>query len=258
MISKWQRTLSGYEWLQPHFLRFASVAEIVSYCRAHGITLIAGIKLGSQKFLAEHGAELRAHGLQFIANDKQTSSNCENKHDFKKFMDEHGFGSFVPAYYRRPEEVRYPCIVKPHYGSFGIGQRIVSSPEELGSFPADAVVSEYISGNVEYATHIFFLNRETYLDITYEKTYASPYFILGQEEKNNLCYQKVATEHLALLLDILAALRYRGICCIDYKPSATGPKIFEINARIGYTLASHPHDFKQIFDLYAKHAAGNH
>lgn len=255
MSRAWQDALRRCPGITPHFLPFSSVPEMVACCRAQSVSTVVAIKLPSQRFLAAHGAELRRHGLRFIANDPQTLANCENKRDFKKFMDGHGFRDFVPAYYLGPEEVRYPCIVKPSYGSFGSGQRIVSTPGELGPFPADGVVSEYISGPVEYATNIFFLDRARYLDITYRKTYHRPRFILGQDPRDQFRDEVVATAHLELFLDILDALRYRGICCFDYKPSAAGrPKIFEINARIGFTLASRPEDLQKFLALYLAHA----
>ncbi|MHB8809359.1 MAG: hypothetical protein ACYC9M_05025 [Desulfobulbaceae bacterium] len=254
MSRAWQEALQQCPGITPHFLPFRNASEMAACCRAQSVSTLVAIKLPSQRFLAVHGAELRRHGLRFIANDRQTLANCENKRDFKRFMDGHGFGDFVPAYYRSPEEVRYPCIIKPSYGSFGSGQRIVNSPEELGPFPADGVVSEYIPGPVEYATNIFFLDRARYLDITYRKTYHRPQFILGQDPRDQFRDEVVATAHLELFLDILDALNYRGICCFDYKPSATGPKIFEINARIGFTLASRPEDLRKILALYIAHA----
>ena len=254
MSRAWQEALRRCPGIAPHFLPFSSVPEMVACCRAQSVSTLVAIKLPSQRFLAAHGAELRRHGLRFIANDQQTLANCENKRDFKRFMDDHGFGAFVPAYYWGPEEVRYPCIIKPSHGSFGSGQRIVNSLKELGPFPADGVVSEYIPGPVEYATNIFFLDRARYLDITYRKTYHRPQFILGQDPRDQFRDEVVTTAHLELFLDILDALHYRGICCFDYKPSAAGPKIFEINARIGFTLASRPEDLQKILALYIAHA----
>lgn len=254
MSKAWQDNLQTCPGIVPHFLPFTSVAEVVACCRVHRISTVVGIKLSSQKFLAAHGAEVRRHGLRFIDNDLRTLDNCENKHHFKQVMDQSGFGKYVPVYYDRPDSVRYPCIVKPHHGSFGSGQRIVSSPQGLGRPGKDEVVCEFIAGPVEYATHCFFLNRDTCRHVTYRKTYNSPYFILGTEDKSNLLYETVDTPYPELLLNILENIGFRGICCIDYKPSPTGPKIFEINARIGFTLSAHPHDLQQMLDLYLAHA----
>ena len=254
MSKAWLDNLRQCHGIVPHFLPFADVANLVALCRAHTISVVVGIKLTSQKFLAAHRDELRHHGLRFIVNDEQTLNNCENKHDFKQFMDGNGFGDYVPAYYDRPETIRYPCIVKPHHGSFGSGQRIVSAPHELGRLGNNEVVCEFIPGPVEYATHCFFLDRHTFHHVTYKKTYNRPYFILGTEDKANLLYETVATPFPELLLALLEKMRFRGICCIDYKPLGNIPKIFEINARIGFTLSAHAHDLKKMLDLYMAHA----
>ena len=44
------------------------------------------------------------------------------------------------------------------------------------------------------------------------------------------------------------------LCCIDYKMVDQVPKIFEINARMGYTLACHPVDFTEMMNVYIEHA----
>jgi carbamoylphosphate synthase large subunit len=169
-------------------------------------------------------------------------------------MAEQGYGRYVPLYYHSRDTIRYPCIVKPESGSFGRGQRIVTSAEELGKALEKDIVSEYIPGQEEYASNIFFLSRQDFLDITYLKTCRKPYFILGRERREYFVDKTVATPCLDIFLDILAALRFRGICCIDYKMADNRPLIFEINARIGYTLASSPEDMEKMVERYLARA----
>ena len=99
------------------------------------------------------------------------------------------------------------------------------------------------------------MDRNVYRDVTYKKTYHKPFFILGREDKSNLVYERVSTPCLALLVEILDRMQFKGICCFNYKPVRNEPKIFEINARIGFTLAAHPYDFKELFDLYVLHTS---
>jgi hypothetical protein len=40
------------------------------------------------------------------------------------------------------------------------------------------------------------------------------------------------------------------LCCIDYKIEDNIPKIFEINVRLGYTLAMYSEDFEIMMNKY--------
>ena len=252
-FNSWQKALGKHSWLEAHFLNFDDVNSIVNYGKKHGITYLYGQVYSAQIFLNKFENKLRDAGFKFIVNDFNVVKLLLNKKEFYKHMIKHNLDSFIPKYYPTIEDVIYPCISKHVSAANGETVRICYNKDELACINEDEVVNEYIEGKTEYASNIFYKDGKIVLDVTYEKSFDKSYYILNQDTKyemtNLRIENKFANEFISMFKTFLPN-NGELLCCIDYKIQDNIPKIFEINVRLGYTLARYGDDFKEMMNKY--------
>ncbi len=251
--NNWRAALKKCTWLDAHHLYFDDVEKIISYCHEHQIQIIFGNNYRAQNFLELNQACLRQANLQFLVNSRYVLDHFVDKRKFDLFMREQGFADYVPRNYETVCDIEYPCIIKPKSGGVGKGVRIAFDEADLGDIDTNKyLVSEFLEGD-EYASSIFYHRGEIISHFSYVKSVQQSHYVLQQVDKRDLHEAACPTAFLELFLAILQAAnpsQETCQCSINFKIINGIPKIFEINCRIGYTLAGYPDDFKVFFDHY--------
>lgn len=249
----WVTVLNKMDWLEPHFVDFDNVNYVIDYMKRHNITYLYAQVYNAQKFLFQNQERLKKEGAKFLVNDFTVMQLLLNKRKFFQFLIQNNLEDFIPKYYPNTENIEYPCVVKNINGTSGETVRIVYKKDELGEVLDNEVVNEYIVGNTEYAMNLFYKNGKIIEEITYKKSYSNTFYVLNKDTKYKMVDEVIANPYIALFTKILNLMFPNGgeiLCCIDYKLQDDMPKIFEINVRLGYTLARNSYDFKKIIDKY--------
>ena len=249
----WVNALSKIDWLDAHFSEFKDVNRVIEYAKKHGIIYIYGQVYNAQKFLFHNKEGLKKADLKFLVNDFEVVKLLLDKRRFFEFMIENNLEIYIPKYYKNSNEICYPCVIKHINGANGDTVRIVYSKEELGVVDKDEVVNEYVLGDTEYAMNLFYKDGNIIEEVTYKKTYSEKFYVLNRETKYKMIDTKIINPYLDEFKEIIRCIVPHAtelLCCIDYKVQDNRPKIFEINVRLGYTLARNGDDFKKIMDKY--------
>lgn len=252
LANNWVNALKKCDWLIPHHLFFDDVQKIIDYCQQHTIDIIFANNYRTQNFLENHQAVLKANNLKFLVNRRYVIDTFADKLLFNRFMTNNGFSEYIAKDYDKNSEVQFPCIVKPIMGGAGRGVHIAYLPDDLKDVDRNNnIISEYLIGP-EFATSIFYQQHQVINHFSYRKTSNQAHYVL-QQAKQPLVVEKCVTPFLDIFARILKIANPNGESCqcsINYKIINNQPKIFEINCRIGYTLACFPDDFKIFMDSY--------
>jgi hypothetical protein len=170
----------------------------------------------------------------------------DDKLQFHRAMVAAGFGQYVPPVSEQPF---LPYIVKRRIDECGVHTCIVGSFARERALAAECSSPDYfrqelVPGNREYATHIVYDERGIRFSLTIEYLFANDFFVKGQAH----CERATpvpAPGCMDVFAQILAALDFRGLCCINYKLVDGIPMIFEINPRCGFSLCAY---FPQVLD----------
>lgn len=252
MGAGWTDALKRCTWLDAHFLEFSAADTVLDYCLGQGIDLLLPIGIPAQLFAARHIDRLRDAGLHLLVSKEETFRLFKDKKRFYDYMSGHGWKAYMPERFEAGETKRFPLIIKPRVGSGGKGSRIVRKESEITDADRTSVMEAYIPSSEEYATNIMFNGGRTLGHVTYRKKAAREEYILGQgeEDQHHIVNEVCETPFLSLFESILKDADFTGICCVDYKIDNGQPKIFEINARLGFTLATMPEDLERMLTLY--------
>lgn len=164
----------------------------------------------------------------------------DDKLRFHHAMLEAGFGRYVPAVSEQPF---LPYVLKRRIDECGVHTYIVGSFARERALAAECSGPDYfrqelVPGNREYATHIVFDEGRIRYALTIEYRFAREFFVKGQAH----CEwggPVADPDCMDVFARILAALDFRGLCCINYKLVDGIPMIFEINPRCGFSLCAH-------------------
>jgi len=247
----WRKNFSQNSWLEPHFLPFDDIDALLFYLAKHKIQTIVPISLKSQRWLIKHQNILIKHGICFLTNNSIAINSLGDKELFYNFMQQNNLLSSIPVHYNATGVIHYPCVVKTKIGTAGKGIRIAHSVKELGKIDNNELITEYIDGCDEYATHMLFNHGKIINHVTFKYNFEENYYIAGRAERN-IEISDCLPEHLKLFTKILQKLHYIGICCVDYKLINNTPIIFEFNARMGYYLTSNSKELEKMLLAYVK------
>lgn len=182
----------------------------------------------------------------FLAPAQATVTLCDDKLAFNRFLIAEGFGAHVPTLIDPPPR-HFPVILKARRGEWGVGVTAINDQAAYqaaaGQLTAGrAFLQANVPGATEYALHtlacdgrliwhglIRYWMPETLDGIAYVKGHDCP--PLSSEFSDN-------SPHLDIFSAILARLRYTGTACFNFKLTAAGPMIFELNPRPGSSLMS--------------------
>lgn len=249
--TSWKNTIGNLPWIKPYLMPFDSIEKVIKYYKRNGIDVIYPQIVSSENFLHKNKKTLEKHHIKYLVNEKKLISTFVNKRKFYLFMMENGMDSYIPKLFKNKEDVMYPAIVKAETGGNGRNMQIVNNAEELESSTIDGVISEYIEGIYEYASNIIWENGKILKSVTYQKTAKSEQYI--QNLSSSIAVKRIETPFKSIFSEIIESVsETKGFtqCCFDYKIVNGVPKIFEVNARLGFTVWQHSDDLRPLLDIY--------
>lgn len=190
--------------------------------------------------------ELR--GRKYFCPDKTVVSLCDDKLFFARYLEAQGFGQNLPRL-RKPGPP-YPYVWKRRIGTWGEHCRVVRGPEDESAVdPADSAwfAQDVVSGRNEFATHMLRVGGRLRYAATVRYDMPADEAILGAWAAPLKRHVSSGSAHMALFSNILALLGYEGTACFDYKVKNGIPRIFELNPRAGFSLAT---DLTRYLDAY--------
>lgn len=256
--NKWQKTTQKSTWMEAHHIDFRDIYKTINYALSHNIHIFFANNYNTQKAINRHDTLLKKFGFRFITNSSETLQNLVDKQRFYEKMLAHGFGQYVPQYYQNIDDVKYPCMVKIKSGGAGRGTFIAYDRDDLKKLEDNMIMSEYLPSQTEYATSIFLKDGKIIKHFTFSKTSKNEVYILQNEKDEDIKITPCDTPFLDLFEKIVQVLSNEETycqCSINFKIEEGIPKIFEINPRIGYTLAGFPEQFKEMMYSYIKELA---
>ncbi|NOT84850.1 MAG: hypothetical protein HOP02_08755, partial [Methylococcaceae bacterium] len=249
----WKFTLKMCDFLDAHHLYFKDASVIIEYCKKNKINIIFANNYRAQNFLQLNQESFNNENIKFLINSRYVIDTFVDKKKFVVFMSQQGFADYLPETYELDKTIVYPCIIKPKMGGIGKGVRIAYTEEDLKNIDEKKyLISEFLDG-FEYATSIFYYRGEIVNHYTYIKKVNKSHYVLQHIDPKDIQEETCETPYLEIFLAVLRAANPNNETCqcsINYKIIADTPKIFEINCRIGYTLARHPQDFKDFIQSY--------
>ena len=164
---------------------------------------------------------------------------CDDKYLFSQKLIENNFADYVP---QANGDLPYPFFFKKKIDLGGIHTYLIENREQELELSNSVDNDEYfrqqcIIGNSEYAAHIFFNNHRIVRAITMEYIFDKDRAIKNKDDDFRMKMDKNNPDHLDLFAAILDCIGYEGICCFNYKIVDNRPIIFEINPRVGGSLA---------------------
>ena len=170
---------------------------------------------------------------------KEAFEICNDKLLFVKTLSANGCSNYLPKF---GDNTPFPYILKKQTGEYGKTTFIIENQaDELAHQnqlkDGDHFRQQLIKGNKEYATHIIFQNGKIKAQISICYTYDRDTYVQGKMiyVSKAVCENKFSHE----FAEVLNAINYEGLCCIDYKIENGLPKIFEINPRFGGSLTDY-------------------
>jgi predicted ATP-grasp superfamily ATP-dependent carboligase len=164
---------------------------------------------------------------------------CDDKYEFNEAVTRAGFGRFIPRMVKG-FGLKPPYILKKRIGWWGTGCYIVRDQKEEEAHRErisdhDYYCQEIIRGPVEFATHVLFVEGRIVKALNIKYEFASDTPIKGQD---TILYKVIhRCRYLKLFTEILQAIRFEGLCCVNYKVAQGQPFLLEINPRFGGSLA---------------------
>lgn len=149
---------------------------------------------------------------------------------------------------RAARDVGFPCVLKPRALAGSIGVTLVDGPEDLAAAfelagearygsvdpPAGVLVEEYLSGPEVSVDSVVLGGRVAPVTMARKRLGFTPYFeetghVVTSEPIPNDVRQVVVAAHRALGIDC-------GVTHAELRLTPTGPRIVEVNARLGGDL----------------------
>jgi hypothetical protein len=168
----------------------------------------------------------------------ESISLCDDKVRFSQFLQDNGFGDFLP---QTGDRLAYPYVVKKRIDEYGQSCHMIHDArgaEACAGFLADPAyfTQALVPGPKEYATHIVFSGGKIACSLNIEYRFGTSGSIKGKD--NYLGTHPCRCPHLDLFASMLKAIEFEGLCCVNYKTADDGrPMMLEINPRFGGSLS---------------------
>lgn len=251
--NKWQIALKNHAWLDAYHVDFKKIDQVVECCKKKGIQYIFANNYTTQLQVLKNQQVLQELGVKFIVNKELTLKRFVDKEIFYQQMVACHMQHYLAKHYQLGDLVEFPCMVKPKTGGAGRGVFIAYNKGQLIDLKENMIISEYLPGKYEFATSIFYKDGVIRKAITFIKETSKDVYVLQQLAKHEVSVKRVDTPFLDIFKMIVEQIN--GVdgycaCSVNYKIINNQPKIFEINPRIGFTLAGSSIDFKEMIDIY--------
>jgi len=176
----------------------------------------------------------------------------DNKYECNRLLASLGFEAFVPRMLDRVTSL--PTIYKKKRDAWGLNSFICNNQNDINDLELSISLDEYfkqeyISGNVEYVTHMLTLEGWVIYHSTYRYTFKGRFYVKGERcppPPPECC----DCPCVGLLTAIMSEMRYTGTSCFNYKMVGDEPKVFDINPRFGHSPAFDINNYLEAY-LYA-------
>ena len=161
---------------------------------------------------------------------------CSDKVALNLALIDHGFGDHVPS---MQVAGRYPHMLKKRCDENSVHTHVVHGPQDAARWE-DCVsdpayyTQRFVPGRKEYATHLLMRDGQAAAHLTVEYAFRSDTPIKGKDPS---FHRLVACPDLRLLVHMLRAIGYEGLCCFNFKVEDGRVQILELNPRFGGSLA---------------------
>ncbi len=178
----------------------------------------------------------------------------QDKQKFDQLLKELSLSSFAPRRLDFKEPHNYPIVLKRLDLRGGIGVELIKSESDLINavtshmwFGQNYILQEFIEGGNEFVWHAVYKDGIKIWDSTIEYVMGANETIRMGNSTFTMNRVSLSAECFTVFDSILRSMNFSGPCNIDFKLSGTGPKIFEINPRLGGSLMK-----KENHDLLAQ------
>lgn len=240
-----------------HVIEFTCKKKLTDLVKDKEICLIVPTTLKQMKFIIHNG--IKIDNVFIICPDTyDVIDTLDNKCKFIKFMSENNLGHLIPnvkvmKYNKqilKNDKVNYPVIFKYPVSCGGFGSQVCQNSYELEKVIRigqrnDYIVQKYIQDQKEYSAHLFVQKGIIKYSIYYVMLHDQEFGIQHGKMKK---YDRIIFDQEDSFVPIFKLLNYTGFACIDFKLKNNKVKIFEINPRLGGTLATNAKDFKEMLD----------
>jgi len=211
-----------------------------------GRDLVVGLNIADLTFLSERQQLIKNNPIPIPS--LEALRICNNKALFYQIMEEKGFGEYIP---RVSNDLPYPYILKKSISLFGEDCFVISDKETEDKYrdligAPGFICQEIIEGTSEFANHIIFKNGKIFSALGIKYFHDTTHAVNG---KMPPIYRRLCRcTYLDIFAEILKAVEFEGLCCIDYKVKDGHPYVFEINPRFGGSLSSYFFSFARRLD----------
>lgn len=160
---------------------------------------------------------------------------CDDKLLFHERLTALGFGALLPALLPEPPG-RYPYVRKARRGDFGQGIAIVRSAAEDAPAATGSFAQEAVKGADEYVLHLLRVDGRVRYTLCYRYEMGGDLMVRGEVDAPKLIKPADPAPAMDACVAILDALAFDGTCCFNYKLTADGLRILELNPRFGGSL----------------------
>jgi predicted ATP-grasp superfamily ATP-dependent carboligase len=183
-------------------------------------------------------------------NSNEIIDIFDNKKKFINYAKSNGLEDYIPYTYDNYVYEDKKVIIKEPINCYGYGITINNLTKINQEIIDNNVVQEYIYSNIEYAGHFLIEDGIITISKIYQKTFNVNKNDEYVDGNNNYDYTSKKIEldqkYLYDLQELLIPCKYSGICSIDFKILNDNIKVFEINPRLGGSLARNLLDLSEI------------
>ncbi len=256
----WTSLLLKYVVYPHHILcgKLNTCTNILQYCKLYNTNHILPIDITDIYCVLRNKEILIQRGIKFCLSEIDTIDKLNDKKLFGEYMSNH-FSENIPTIFDISfiDDVTYPAILKCRIGDHGQNMYIINSINEYIEIIKnmnvdDYILQEYIEGNVEYSIHILAFKGNIIKYLSKKYVHGSNSYIRGIQSKPlETITIETSDDVLHICSKIIKDLNFSGFCCPGYKISNNQIKIFEINPRIGSSLAYDKENFEKFLMAYA-------
>jgi carbamoylphosphate synthase large subunit len=253
---KWCSLFSSYKFKPHHVIvsKINNMIDILECCKLLKISHILPVSISDILFVLKNKETLKIKGITCCLSDINIISKLHNKKIFGEYM-EQNFPDYIPKIYKTSDDlikIKYPLILKNKSSDFGRDVHIIKYHSELKKFNVDNyVLQEYIPGNNEFVTHVLAYEGTIIKHLTKEHLHSSNIYVRGENYVTiSTKTVEIADNIIESIQNVIKELKFSGFCCVDYKIVENKIKIFEINPRIGSSLAYDKEGFQEFFIEY--------
>jgi predicted ATP-grasp superfamily ATP-dependent carboligase len=205
--------------------------------------------------------ELNYNNIKHVYNNtNEMIDTLDNKKLFVNYAKKIGLSKYIPyvyeKYHSEYKNITKKVIVKEPLNCFGKGISIQPLNQITEEMFDRFVVQEYIYSNIEYDGE-FIIEKGKIVDYEIfkktmltdkEKEKEKEYFHGGHIPYDAYSFEKTNLDkkYIEILELFLIPSKYNGFCCMDFKIVDGHLKLFEINPRMGGTIASRPWDLARL------------